>query len=109
MWTPGCKALNLRSIANGAESDRRKPTPDVFVRLALITPFSPEIGGGAAQLRSHLRHLPSLDLEWCYLAPREVSCREARSRWLGPCFTPGELLSDLSARTGFLPGSRKRA
>ncbi len=38
------------------------------MRIALVTPFSPEIGGGSAQLRSHLRYLPELDVQWYYLA-----------------------------------------
>src|SRR6266446_2815954 len=33
-------------------------------RIALLTPFSPELGGGSAQLRSHLRYLPDLDVQW---------------------------------------------
>jgi hypothetical protein len=37
-------------------------------RIALLTPFSPELGGGSAQLRSHLRYLPDLDVQWYYLA-----------------------------------------
>jgi hypothetical protein len=43
-----------------------------FVRIALVRPFSPEIGGGSAQLRSHLRYLPELDVQWYYLACRKL-------------------------------------
>ncbi len=28
------------------------------MRIALFTPFSPDIGGGSVQLRSHLRNYP---------------------------------------------------
>lgn len=38
------------------------------MRIALVTPFSPEIAVGSAQLRSHLRYLPELDVQWYYLA-----------------------------------------
>jgi glycosyltransferase involved in cell wall biosynthesis len=76
------------------------------LRIALFTPFSPEIGGGAAQLRSHLQQLRDLDVHWHYLAKKPVSGN--RWQWLGEPFTQNEFLSDLSARTGFLPGSISR-
>jgi len=75
-------------------------------RIALFTPFSPELGGGAAQLRSHLRYLPDLDVQWSYLAKQAAT--NPQYNWLGRRFTTSELLSDLSARTGFLPGSKSR-
>jgi hypothetical protein len=83
------------------------------VRIALFTPFSPELGGGSAQLRSHLRYLPELDLQWYYLANQPAANQPAASpqhkyKWLGPRLATAELLSDLSARTGFLPGSKSR-
>src|SRR6266403_884442 len=73
-------------------------------RIALLTPFSPELGGGSAQLRSHLRYLPDLDVQWQNLAKQAAT--NPQYNWLGPRFTTSELLSDLSARTGFLPGSK---
>jgi len=80
------------------------------VRIALFTPFSPELGGGSAQLRSHLRYLPELDVQWYYLAnqPAANSNSQHMYKWLGPRLTMTELLTDLSARTGFLPGSKSR-
>jgi hypothetical protein len=74
------------------------------VRIALFTPFSPDIGGGSAQLRSHLRHMSGLDLDWYYLAKNPVSGDPRH--YLGPPLTPAQFLSDLSARTGFLLGSK---
>jgi hypothetical protein len=83
------------------------------VRVALFTPFSPELGGGSAQLRSHLGHLPELDIQWYYLANQPVANSATANlqhtyKWLGPRLTTAELLSDLSVRTGLLPGSKSR-
>ncbi len=79
------------------------------MRIALFTPFSPELGGGSAQLRSHLRYLPELDVQWYYLANQPAAnSANPQYKWLGPRLTTSELLSDLSARTGFLPGSKSR-
>lgn len=78
------------------------------MRIALFTPFSPEIGGGSAQLRSHLRVLPELDVTWYYLSKRPSQKARENWKWLGDRLAPGELLSDMCARTGFLPGSTKR-
>lgn len=79
------------------------------MKIALFTPFSPELGGGSAQLRSHFRALSDLDVVWYYLAPEPVANPNPNWKRLGPPFRPTELLSDLSARTGFLPGSRAHA
>jgi hypothetical protein len=76
------------------------------VRIALFTPFSPELGGGSAQLRSHLHYLPELDVRWYYLANQPAA--NSQCQWLGSRLTTTELLSDLSARSGFLPGSKSR-
>lgn len=73
------------------------------MRIALITPFSPEIGGGSVQFRSLLPELRDLDIVWFYLA--EKAARSQQAQWLGRPFTTGQLLSDLCARSGFLPGS----
>lgn len=75
------------------------------MRIALFTPFSPEIGGGSTQLRDHLKELSELDVEWFYLSGAEVGGRNRK--WLGRPLTEREFLLDLSARTQFLPGSRK--
>ena len=76
------------------------------MRIALFTPFSPEIGGGSAQLRSHLAQMPDLDVEWYYLS--NVPVQGEHRRWLGKPISPWQFASDLSARSGFLPGSTKR-
>jgi hypothetical protein len=75
------------------------------LRIALFTPFSPEIGGGSVQLRSHLEQLADLDVEWYYLAKKPAP-GGGRRHWLGEPLTPNQFLSDLSARTRFLPGSK---
>lgn len=74
------------------------------MRVALFTPFSPAIGGGSVQLRSHLQQMPGLDVDWYYLAPKPV----LGERWhhLGSPLTPAQFLGDLSARTSLLPGSK---
>jgi hypothetical protein len=76
------------------------------VRIALFTPFSPELGGGSAQLRSHLRYLPELNVQWYYLAAQPIS--NSPDKWLGARLSTSEFLGDLAARTGFLPGSKSR-
>jgi len=78
------------------------------LRIALFTPFSPEIGGGSAQLRCHLRYLPNLNVQWYYLAPQPAVHPQNNWKWLGPRLLPGEILWDLSARSGFLPGTKSR-
>jgi hypothetical protein len=75
------------------------------MRIALFTPFSPDIGGGSVQLRSHLGQLSELDVEWFYLAAAPVNGEHRH--WLGRPLTSAQLASDLSARSGFLPGSTK--
>jgi glycosyltransferase involved in cell wall biosynthesis len=73
------------------------------MRIALFTPYSPEIGGGSVQLRSHLGQLPELNVEWHYLAPSEVA--GANRHWLGESLPPRQFAADLLARSGFLLGS----
>jgi hypothetical protein len=75
------------------------------LRIALFTPFSPEIGGGSVQLRSHLEQLPDLDVEWYYLAGKDASGKHWHR--LGERLSTGQILSDLCARTRLLPGSKK--
>ena len=74
------------------------------MRIALFTPFSPAIGGGSVQLRSHLRQMPGVDVDWYYLAQNPA--RGERWHHLGKPLTQTQFLSDLSARTSFLPGSK---
>lgn len=58
-------------------------------------------------MRSHLRQLPELDVHWHYLA--QCAAENQAWSWLGERFTTSEMLGDLSARSGLLPGSRSRA
>ena len=73
------------------------------MRIALFTPYSPEIGGGSVQLRSHLAQMPDLDVEWYYLSTASV--QGDHRHWLGKTLPPRQFAADLSARSGFLPGS----
>lgn len=73
------------------------------MRIALFTPYSPEIGGGSVQLRSHLAQMPDLAVEWYYLATAPVEGNHRH--WLGQPLSPRQFALDLSARSGFLPGS----
>ena len=75
------------------------------MRIALFTPYSPDIGGGSVQLRSHLAQLSDIGVEWYYLAPAPVGGEHRH--WLGRPLTSAQLALDLSARSGFLPGSTK--
>ena len=75
------------------------------MRIALFTPFSPEIGGGSVQLRSHLAQLPDLNVEWYYLSTASV--QGDHRHWLGKTLPPRQFAADLSARSGFLPGSTR--
>ena len=79
------------------------------MKIALFTPFSPALGGGSAQLRSHFRALSDLDVVWHYLAPEPAANANPNWKRIGQPFRPSELLSDLSARTGFLPGAKAHA
>jgi hypothetical protein len=78
------------------------------LRIALFTPFSPEIGGGSAQLRSHLRDLADLDVRWYYLAAKPTAAANEKWQWMGKPLSMGELIGDLGARSTLLPGSRSR-
>ena len=78
------------------------------MRIALFTPYSPEIGGGSAQLRSHLRDLTDLDVRWYYLAAKPTAVRNEKWQRLGEPLSFKELISDLGARSGPLPRSRSR-
>jgi hypothetical protein len=75
------------------------------MRIALFTPYSPEMGGGSVQLRSHLSQLPDLEIEWYYLSNSPV--QGDHRHWLGKPLSPWQFAADLSARRGFLPGSTK--
>jgi hypothetical protein len=73
------------------------------MRIALFTPYSPEIGGGSVQLRSHVAQLPQLRMNWYYLAPSRAP--GAGRHWLGKPLSPLQFAADLCARSGFLPTS----
>jgi hypothetical protein len=77
------------------------------MRIALFTPFSPDIGGGSAQLRSHLAQLSDLGVEWYYLSATPV--QGDHRHWLGKPLSRRQFAADLSARSGFLPGSTRPA
>ena len=55
------------------------------------------------QFRSILPELSDLSIDWYYLAEWEVAGE--RRRWLGRPLSTGQFVSDLFARSGFLPGS----
>ena len=64
------------------------------MRIALFTPFSPDIGGGSVQLRSLLPQLAEFDIDWYYLASAKAA--SGMGTWLGPQLMGGPLLRDLS-------------
>ncbi len=77
------------------------------MRIALFTPYSPSIGGGSVQLRSHIEQMEGLDIQWNYLSASPVVGNAWR--WLGKPFTSTDFASDICARTGLLPGSTASA
>lgn len=72
------------------------------MKIALFTPYSPVIGGGSVQLRSHVSHLAELNVQWYYLADEPVTGNNWQ--WIGRPLTPLQFVLDISARAGF-PGS----
>jgi len=75
------------------------------MRIALFSSFSPDIGGGSVQLRSHLEFMPELDVQWYYLADKPTERKNCH--WLGKPLSGLQLYADFAARTGILPGSTK--
>ncbi len=73
------------------------------MRIGLFTPFSPQIGGGSVQLRSHLAQIADLDIVWHYRAAAALPGKNWR--WLGKPLTPIQFAADISSRSGYLPGS----
>lgn len=69
------------------------------MRIALFTPFSPAIGGGATLLKSLLPELPEFEIQWCYLDKGETGSRA--SNCLGTRLMGGPLLQD-AVRSGSL-------
>jgi hypothetical protein len=63
------------------------------MRIALFTPFSPDIGGGAIQLKSLLPHLRDFEINWYYLASAKAVSQPGT--WLGPQLMGGPLRQDL--------------
>jgi glycosyltransferase involved in cell wall biosynthesis len=77
------------------------------MRIALFTPFSPDIGGGSVQLRSLLPGLGEFDIDWYYLASEKAA--SGVGTWLGPQLMGGPLLQDLNrASRLWLRGTSKR-
>jgi hypothetical protein len=64
------------------------------MRVALFTPFSPDIGGGSIQLKGLLPQLAEFDINWYYLASAKAA--SGVGTWLGPQLMGGPLLQDLS-------------
>jgi glycosyltransferase involved in cell wall biosynthesis len=77
------------------------------MRIALFTPFSPDIGGGSIQLKSLLPQLTEFDIDWYYLAPAKAA--SGVGTWLGPQLMGGPLLQDLSGSSRlWLRGTSRR-
>jgi hypothetical protein len=64
------------------------------MRIALFTPFSPDIGGGSIQLKSLLPQLAEFEIDWYYLASAKGA--SGVGTWLGPQLMGGPLLPDVS-------------
>jgi hypothetical protein len=75
------------------------------MRIALFTPYSPEIGGGSVQLRSHLAEMPELNVDWYYLSASPL--QSDHRHWLGKPLSPVQFARDLCGRSRFLPGSTR--
>ena len=59
------------------------------MRIAQFSSFSPEIGGGSVQLRSHLEYMPEFDVQWYYLAAERTP--RVNCHWLGKPFSGPQL------------------
>ena len=64
------------------------------MRIALFTPFSPDIGGGSIQLKGLLPQLAEFDINWYYLASTKAA--SGVGTWVGPQLMGGPLLQDVS-------------
>jgi hypothetical protein len=77
------------------------------MRIALFTPFSPDIGGGSIQLKGLLPQLAEFDINWYYLASTKAA--SGVGTWLGPQLMGGSLLQDLSRSSRlWLRGTSRR-
>ena len=77
------------------------------MRIALFTPFSPDIGGGSIQLKSLLPQLTEFEIDWYYLASAKGA--SGVGTWLGPQLMGGPLLQDVSrASRLWLQGTSRR-
>jgi glycosyltransferase involved in cell wall biosynthesis len=63
-------------------------------RVVLFTPFTPDLGGGATNLRTLIPRLENVDVEWLYTASRPS--REPRTWRVGPSIVGGSLWHDLT-------------
>ena len=68
------------------------------MRIALFTPFSPELGGGSGQFRSLLPDLRDRDIEWFYLADHVAPGSDRHQ--LGSPFTTSQFLRELTCQIG---------
>jgi hypothetical protein len=71
-------------------------------RVALFSPFSPDLGGGGTNLRSLVPELQSVDVQWFYTAHRTASFPGTTR--IGPPIGGGPLWRDLSTATALWLG-----
>jgi glycosyltransferase involved in cell wall biosynthesis len=77
------------------------------MRIALFTPFSPDLGGGSIQLKSLLPQLAEFEINWYYLASAKAP--SGVGIWLGKQLMGGPLLKDVSRSSRmWLRGTSKR-
>jgi hypothetical protein len=63
-------------------------------RVVLFTPFSPDLGGGATNLRTLIPCLENVDVEWLYTASRPAL--HPGTRHVGPPIVGGSVWHDLT-------------
>lgn len=76
------------------------------LKIALVTQFSPDIGGGAVQLKSLLPELQEFDITWYYLS-REKS-KGFPGIWLGPPLLGESIKSDVATLLKLFVGMPSR-
>jgi hypothetical protein len=77
------------------------------VKVALFTSYSPDIGGGAVNLRTLLAGLTEYDVTWFHLGGSTGEPKPGV--WLGPRLIGGSLASDLVGMPALWLGARQRA
>jgi hypothetical protein len=76
-------------------------------RVALYSPFSPDTGGGATNLRTLVPHLEGVDVDWLYTAP--APAREPGTTHLGPSIVGGSRWHDMSRMVALWSGLPTRS